>query len=104
MQIYAKSKKWDESFKNPLKINVLWLVISLVIGIPLSFLYGDSVLIDFIRFGLNMLVGVIFVIKYYKKENNEAIQFVLIIQAILFVIAVIFSNIFSVLSLIILYG
>jgi hypothetical protein len=104
MQMYAKSKKWDESFEIPLKINGIWFIISLAIGIPLSFLYGDSVLIDFIRFGVNMLVGVFFAIRYYKKENSEAIQFTLIIQAILFIIAVIFSNIFSMLALIVLYG
>jgi len=104
MQMYASSKKWDESFKIPLKINVIWLVVSLAIGIPLSFLYGDNVLIDFIRFGVHVLVGIVFAIKYYKKEKGEAIQFILVIQVILFLIAVIFSNIFSTLAISVLGG
>ena len=104
MQIYASSKKWGQSFDIPLKINTIWLVVSLVIGIPLSLLYGDSVMIDFVRFGTNMLIGVVFAIKYYKKEKGEAIQFILVIQVILFIIAVILGNIFSVLALNVLVG
>ncbi len=104
MQMYASSKKWDDSFNIPLKINIIWFVVSLAIGIPLSFLFGDSVFIDFMRFGANMLIGVIFAIKYYKKEKADAIQFILVIQAILFIIAVVFSNIFSVLAISVLGG
>lgn len=104
MQMYASSKKWDDSFKIPLKINIIWFVVSLAIGIPFSLLFGDSVFIDFMRFGANMLIGIIFAIKYYKKEKTDAIQFILVIQAILFIIAVIFSNIFSVLAISVLGG
>ena len=99
MQMYAKAKKWDDSFKIPLKINIIWSVISLAIGIPLSFIYGDQVFIDYIRFGVNMIVGVIFAIRYYKKEKGESIQFILVIQFLLFIIAVVFGYIFSMLSL-----
>ena len=99
MQIYASSKKWDDSFKIPYKINTIWFVVSLAIGIPLSLLYGDNVMIDFVKFGANMLVGVIFAIRYYKKEKGDAIQFILVIQLILFIIGVIFSNVFSMLSI-----
>jgi hypothetical protein len=102
MQMYASSKEWDNSFNFPLKINVIWLLVSLAIGIPFSLLFGDSVFIDFVRFGANLLVGVIFAMRYYKKEKAVAIQFILVIQAILFIVAVIFSNIFSTLSLLIL--
>lgn len=99
MQMYAKAKKWDDSFKIPLKINIIWSVISLAIGIPISFMYGDQVFIDYIRFGVNMIVGVIFAIRYYKKDRVESIQFILIIQFLLFIIAVVFGYIFSMLSL-----
>jgi hypothetical protein len=99
MQIYASSEKWDDSFKIPYKINIIWLVASLAIGIPLSLLYGDNVMIDFARFGANMLLGVMFAIRYYKKEKGDAIQFILVIQLILFIIGVIFSNVFSMLSI-----
>ena len=99
MQMYASSKEWDNSFKIPIRINVIWLIVGLAIGIPSSLLFGDSVVIDFMRFGANMLIGVIFTMRYYKKEKADAIQFILVIQAILFIFAVIFSNIFSMLSL-----
>ncbi len=93
MQMYASSKKWDASFKIPLKINLIWLLISLAIGIPLSLLYGDQVFIEYIRFGINLIVGIIFAIRYYKKDRGECIQF------ILFIIAIVFGSIFGYLSL-----
>ncbi|MHA1477601.1 MAG: hypothetical protein ACTSPU_05315 [Promethearchaeota archaeon] len=83
MQIYASIKKWDDSFKIPLKINLIWLLISLAIGIPLSFLFGDNVLIDFVRFGVNSIIGVVLTIRYYKKDKGEAIQFTFIIYRII---------------------
>jgi len=99
MQMYASSKGWDDSFKIPLRINVILLIINLAVGIPLIFLYGDSVVLDFVRFGINVVIGAIFIIRYYKKDNAESIQFILIVQFILFIIAVIFSNIFGMISL-----
>ena len=99
MQIYASIKKWDDSFKIPLKINLIWLVISLAIGIPLSILFGDSVLIDFVRFGVNMIIGVMLTMRYYNKDKGEAIQFTLFIQIVLFLLAVIFGYFFGMLTL-----
>jgi len=99
MQIYASIKKWDDSFKIPLKINLIWLVISLAIGIPLSILFGDNVLIDFVRFGVNMIIGVMLTMRYYKKDKGEAIQFTLFIQIVLFLLAVIFGYFFGMLTL-----
>ena len=99
MQMYASSKGWDNSFKIPLRINVIMLIINLAVGIPLSFLYGDSVVLDFVRFGINVVLGVIFIGKYYKKDRGVSVQFILVVQLILFIIAVIFSNIFGMISL-----
>ena len=99
MQIYASSKKWDDSFKIPLKINLIWLIISLAIGIPLSILLPENLLIDFVRFGVNMIIGVILTTRYYKKNRGDAIQFTLVIQIVLFIIAVIFGFIFGTLAL-----
>ena len=95
MQMYASKKKWDDSFKIPLKINTIWLIISLAIGIPLSFLIGDNVVIDYIRFGINMLVGYIFTTRYYKKDKGESFQFIIFVQFILFIIAVLFGALFG---------
>lgn len=99
MQMYTSSKGWENSFKNPLRINIILLIINLAVGIPLIFLYGDSVVLDFVRFGINIVIGAIFIIRYYKKDRLESIQFILIVQFILFIIAVIFSNIFGMISL-----
>ena len=98
MQTYASLKKWDDSFKIPLKINLICLVISLAIGIPLSLLLGDNVLIDFVRFGVNTIIGVILIMRYYKKDMGEAIQFTFIIQIVLFLLAVIFGYFFGMLT------
>ena len=99
MQMYASSKKWDDSFSIPLKINIIWLIITLAIGIPLSFFVGDTIFIDYMRVGINTIVGLILVMRYYEKEWGESIQLVLVTQVILFIIAILFGSIFGILSL-----
>jgi len=95
MQTYANSKTWDSSYKLALEVNLIWLISSLSIGIPISVLAGDTVLIDILRFGVNMVVGVIVVMKLYKKTLGESIAFVLMIQIILYITAILFGYIFN---------
>ena len=95
MQMYASSKTWDDSYKLALKINLIWLISSLSIGIPVILLAGDTVLIDMLRFGINMVVGVILVLKLYKKTLGESIAFVLLIQIILYIMAILFGYLFN---------
>ncbi len=104
MQMYAKSKTWDDSFKLALKINLVWLASSLVVGISFSLLAGDTILIDFLRIGINLVVGIILVKKLYEKTLLESASFVLLIQIILYIIAIIFVNIFNALNLYIVVG
>lgn len=104
MQMYAKSKSWDDSFKLAIKINLIWLASSLVVGISISLLAGDTIFIDFIRMGINMVVGTILVKKLYKKTLLEAMSFVLVIQIVLYIIAIIFGNIFNGISLFVVEG
>jgi len=99
MQMYASSKKWDDSFSIPLKINIIWLIITLAIGIPLLFFVGDTIFIDYMRVGINTIVGLILVMRYYEKEWGESIQLVLVTQVILFIIAILFGSIFGIVSL-----
>lgn len=104
MQMYAKSKSWDDSFKLAIKINLIWLASNLVVGISISLLAGDTILIDFIRMGINMVVGIILVKKLYKKTLLESMSFVLVIQIVLYIIAIIFGNIFNGISLFVVEG
>jgi len=104
MQKYAKSKTWDDSLKLALKINLIWLAVSLIVGISISLLAGDSIVLDFLRFGINMVVGIIMVKKLYKKTSTESLSFVFLIQIILYIIAIIFGNIFNALNLYIIVG
>jgi len=104
MQMYAKSKTWDDSFKLALKINLIWLTVSLIVGISISLLAGDNILLDFLRFGINMVVGIILVKKLYKKSSTESLSFVFVIQIILYIIAIIFGNIFNAISLYLVVG
>lgn len=104
MQMYAKSKSWDDSFKLAIKINLIWLASSLVVGFSISLLAGDTILIDFIRMGVNMVVGIILVKKLYKKTLLESMSFVLVVQIVLYIIAIIFGNIFNGISLFVVEG
>ena len=101
MQMYAKSKTWDESFKLALKINLVWLVSSLVVSILISLFAGDTAFIDILRFGINVVVGVIMVNKLYKKTTAESLQCVFLLQVILYILAIIFGNIFNGLNLLV---
>ncbi len=94
-QKYAKSKTWDDSYKLALVTNLIWLVSSLLVSIPISIFAGDKALIDIIRFGINVVAGIMMVMKLYKKTPGEAVQFVLLLQIILFIIAIIFGYIFN---------
>lgn len=94
-QKYAKSKTWDESYKLALETNLIWLVSSLAVSIPISIFVGDEGFIDIIRFGINMVIGIIVVKKLYKKIFIESFQCVLVIQIILFIIAIIVGYIFN---------
>ena len=95
MQRYAKSKTWDDSYKVALKINLIWLVTSLSISIPISIIAGDEGFIDIIRFGVNTVIGIIGVMKLYKKTLGESVSFILVLQIILFITAIIFGYIFN---------
>jgi len=94
-QKYAKSKNWDESYKIALEINLIWLISSLAVSIPISIFLGDEGFTDMIRFGVNMVLGIIVVRKLYKKTPIESFQLVLILQIILFIIAIIVGYIFN---------
>ena len=92
---YAKSKSWDESYKLALETNLVLLVSSLAVSIPISIILGDEGFTDLIRFGVNMVLGFIVVKKLYKKTPTESFQFVLMLQIILFIIAIIVGYIFN---------
>ena len=94
-QKYAKSKTWDESYKLALETNLVWLVSSLAVSIPISIFLGDEGFTDMIRFGVNMVLGIIVVKKLYKTTPTESFQFVLLLQIILFIIAIIVGYIFN---------
>jgi hypothetical protein len=103
-QMYAKSKTWDDSFSLALKVNLMWLISSLIISIIISIFAGDTALIDIIRFGVNMVIGIIVVMKLYKKTIGESVPFVLVIQIILFIFAIIFGYIFNGLNALVILG
>ena len=92
---YAKSKSWDESYKLALETNLVLLVSSLAVSIPISIILGDEGFTDLIRFGVNMVLGFIVVKKLYKKTPTESFQFVLMLQIILFIMAIILGYIFN---------
>ena len=95
MQKYAKSKTWDDSYKLALETNLVWLVSSLAVSIPISIFLGDEGFTDLIRFGVNVALGIIVVKKLYKKTPTESFQVVILLQIILFIIAIIVGYIFN---------
>lgn len=87
---YAKKKSrhytkvWDSSLKSALIVNLSWLLISIPWSLTFNFMGVESVYIDLITSGINLLIGSIIVIILYEKNVKDSFFFVGIIQLINF--------------------
>jgi polar amino acid transport system permease protein len=109
-KISYSSLGWKATSKNAnLLVNLIWLIIDILIFIIFTFLNLFNLLtisnlflylitLYSFYFVVNLVIGSIIVSKFYKKRIGESFLFVLIIQLILFGLAVVLSSLFSFLS------
>lgn len=81
--------EWDTSLKTALVINLIWLVISIPIGILLNLMLAQNLFLYLLilycsNIVINIIIGTITVRKVYKKDLGESFNYVAIIQLILF--------------------
>ena len=90
MRWYAKKKSkhytkvWDTSLKTTLIVNFSWLIISIPWSLTFNFMLHESVYIDLIISGINILIGSAIVIILYEKKVKDSFSFVVVIQLIIF--------------------
>ena len=88
-------KIWDTSLKTAFKVNLILLIIDLPIVILFNFLFAENLLLNliiqfYIYMIIDLFIGTIVVTKIYKKKLGEAFDFVVIVQLIIFTIALVF--------------
>ncbi|MFX0153427.1 MAG: amino acid ABC transporter permease [Candidatus Hodarchaeota archaeon] len=85
---------WDTSLKTAFKLNLILLLIDLPIVILYNFLFAENLPLNlifqfYIYFIINLFTGTIAVTKIYRKKLGEAFDFVVPVQIILLVIALV---------------
>ena len=91
MRWYAKKKSkhytnvWDTSLKTAIIVNLSWLIISVPWSLIFNFMRIETVFIDLILSGINILIGSILIIILYEKNLRDSFLFVVIIQLIIFI-------------------
>jgi polar amino acid transport system permease protein len=79
---------WDSSFKTAFTLNLAWLIISIPWSLTFIFLLTESMIIDLIISGMNILFGSILVLILYERGIKESLLFVVIVQFISFAISI----------------
>ncbi|MHA2128315.1 MAG: ABC transporter ATP-binding protein, partial [Promethearchaeota archaeon] len=97
IQLYAKEKRWDGSYKTAFKVSILWLVIHIPLKIFFLYLLGNSKIFVPLRILPEIIISSLIVAKYYNKEYLESLTFLIIIQIIFFIFELITINFTSVL-------
>ncbi len=81
---YLKRKKWDAPYINALILIIPWFIIDLNIGILFSLYYAENIFIEILLIAIKIIVGVLFIAIFYRKNLIRSILYITFIQAILF--------------------
>ncbi len=85
----AGKKRWNDSFKTTLIVNLLWFVISFIISLIFSLVLPSAGWIgSIVVLIITIILGSIIASKVYEKEFGESLIFVIIIQVILFILTI----------------
>jgi polar amino acid transport system permease protein len=91
MRWYAKKKGWDDSIKIAFIVNIVLLMLNIPINLLFYFRFGDNLITDVISLVINIIIGGLAVMIFYKKKFRDSFLFVVVIQLILFTIPLILS-------------
>ena len=92
---YANSKYWELKSKDLIIINLIWLSTNIIFGLIFLILFGNNILLDFVIFSVNLLLGSFFVKKTLEKGLGQSIFFNTIIQASFLVVVLNFGLLFE---------
>ncbi|MHA2397481.1 MAG: ABC transporter ATP-binding protein [Promethearchaeota archaeon] len=83
---YARIREWDNSTRTASRVSLLWLVIDLPLKFFFLYFLGPSIIFDPLRIVIEVVIISLVVEEYYYKKFKEALIFLLIIQALLYII------------------
>jgi len=92
---YANSKYWELKSKDLIIINLIWLSTNIIFGLIFLILFGNNILLDFVIFSVNLLLGSFFVKKTLEKGLGQSIFFNTVIQASFLVVVLNFGLLFE---------
>ena len=91
MKWYAKKKRWIDSIKIAIIINLILLIINFPINFLIFFISSDILITFVISIAINIIVGTMLVMKFYNKKFKDSVLFDIVIQLIIFPIIFIIS-------------
>ncbi|MHA1885330.1 MAG: ABC transporter permease subunit, partial [Promethearchaeota archaeon] len=91
MRWYAKKKRWDDSLKIAFIINIILSILNIPLNLLFYFIYGNNSITFIIGLVINIVIGSLLVMYFYKKRFTDSFLFVLVIHIILFFLTIIFS-------------
>jgi len=93
---FAKKKGFEDEYKPAIKVNLVWFVIGLSIGIVTTFVIPEADWLSSLIGGIiNIIVGIFIVKLFYKMESSKSLIFVIEVQLILLALGLILGFIFA---------
>lgn len=86
IQWYAKKNTWDESRRTAVRVSLLWFVINIPLEFFFLYFLGDNMVFDLLRVPLEIVILSFVVATYYEREYRESLMFMVIVQALLYLI------------------
>ncbi len=85
-----KEKKWDNSLKKALIINIPWLIIGLLFSLGFTAFLGENILLEIFKIAVSFLIGIIVAMKLYEYDLKQSTLFTIVIQFSLFALVYVF--------------
>jgi len=83
---YAKKNDWG--LGKVYILIILWLILDILLGILFFNLLGDNLFFDVLRVAINILIGIVVLMKFFNVGFRESSRFCTVVQVSLFAIAV----------------
>jgi oligopeptide/dipeptide ABC transporter ATP-binding protein len=96
---YAIKKLGNDSFIRSFILNLSWIIPEVLLYIVFLYFFRQNFLVDIIRVGINILIGIIITVKIYNITVKESSIFVVVINAILYGSTFIASRIPSIIEI-----
>ncbi|MFW9952702.1 MAG: amino acid ABC transporter permease [Candidatus Thorarchaeota archaeon] len=103
MKWYAKKKRWTDSIKIAIIINLTLLIIISPINFLIFFIFSDILVTFTISLVISIIVGTILVMKFYNKKFKDSVLFDIVIQLIIFPIIFILSLIVALILILVFF-